>query len=69
VIGEELYLRLLEDIETLDSLVSPPDPERISVRGTSRTYDVLMCCAAGCLVMYIVVCGLTVLWSDDDDVH
>ena len=30
-IGEELYLRLLEDIETLDSMVSPPDPERISV--------------------------------------
>jgi hypothetical protein len=30
-IGEELYLRLLEDIETLDSVVSPPDADRISV--------------------------------------
>ena len=31
VIGETLYLKLLEDIEMLDSLISPPDHDRIMV--------------------------------------
>lgn len=31
VIGEQLYLKLLEDIETLDALISPPDHDRIRV--------------------------------------
>ena len=31
-IGENFYNKLLEDIEVLDSLVSPPDMERIQVR-------------------------------------
>lgn len=31
VIGEPLFLKLLEDIEMLDSLITPPDIERIQV--------------------------------------
>ena len=29
-------MRLLEDIETLDMMVSPPDPDRISVSESER---------------------------------
>lgn len=32
VIGHELYAKLLEDVEMLDSLIPPPDIDRIQAR-------------------------------------
>jgi len=37
IIGETLYLKLLEDIETLDALISPPDHDRIMTGDQVKT--------------------------------
>ena len=46
-LGEALYAKLVEDIDVLDSLVSPPDLERIQVGSMQCIY---------CIVLYCNVC-------------
>lgn len=45
-IGERFFEKLLEDIEVLDSLVSPPDLERIEVRPHPSCFhtELSLCC-------------------------